>query len=117
LLAAPILQEETFGNVLLEARDAGLPVVTFDRGGLPELVTDGETGVICRSADLDGLLEGLLFFLDHPERRDRASARSLRQQELAEEDCTPERFTASWTAIFDSRLAEPAMSGIIETSL
>ena len=117
VLAAPILQEETFGNVLLEARDAGLPVVTFDRGGLPELVVDRETGFICASADLDGLLEGLRFFLDHPERRALASAQSLRQQELAEEDCTPARFTASWTAIFHDGLAEPAMSGIIETSL
>src|SRR5204863_190718 len=38
LLAAPILQEETCGNVALEARSVGLPVVTFERGGLPELV-------------------------------------------------------------------------------
>ena len=38
VLAAPILQEETFGNVALEARSVGLPVVTFARGGLTELV-------------------------------------------------------------------------------
>ena len=39
VLAAPILQEETFGNVALEARSVGLPVVTFARGGLTELVS------------------------------------------------------------------------------
>jgi glycosyltransferase involved in cell wall biosynthesis len=69
VLAAPILQEETFGNVALEARSVGLPVVTFARGGLTELVTHGRTGHVCASADLDGLLDGLRHFLAHPGER------------------------------------------------
>ena len=63
VLAAPILQEETFGNVALEARSVGLPVVTFARGGLTELVSHRGTGYVCASADLAGLLEGLRHFL------------------------------------------------------
>src|SRR5581483_1099482 len=81
VLAAPILQEETFGNVLLEARCAGLPVVTFDRGGLTELVSHRETGFVCRTADLEGLVEGLKHFLDRPAERERASRNSLAASE------------------------------------
>ena len=77
VLAAPILQEETFGNVALEARSVGLPVVTFARGGLTELVGHGTTGYVCASADLAGLLDGLRYFLAHPAERAAASARSL----------------------------------------
>ena len=48
VLAAPILQEETFGNVALEARSVGLPVVTFARGGLTELVSHGRPATCAR---------------------------------------------------------------------
>ena len=51
VLAAPILQEETFGNVVLEARSDGLPAVTFARGGLGELVAHRETGYLCPTPD------------------------------------------------------------------
>jgi glycosyltransferase involved in cell wall biosynthesis len=100
LLAAPILQEETFGNVLLEARYAGLPVVTFARGGLTELVAHGETGIVCDTPDLDGLLQGLRAFLDNPVRRADASRRSLAQNDRPDEDCTPDEFARRWWALF-----------------
>ena len=38
--------EEAFGIAALEAMAAGLPVIASDVGGLPELVTDGETGFL-----------------------------------------------------------------------
>jgi glycosyltransferase involved in cell wall biosynthesis len=66
LLLAPIVGEESFGNVVLEARSVGLPVVTFARGGLPELVEDRRSGYVCRSPDLEGLLAGIEFFRKTP---------------------------------------------------
>jgi glycosyltransferase involved in cell wall biosynthesis len=92
VLAAPILQEETFGNVALEALSVGLPVVTFARGGLTELVTHGRTGHVCASADLDGLLDGLRHFLAQPGERAAASAHSLAVSAAPGNDCTPGEF-------------------------
>jgi glycosyltransferase involved in cell wall biosynthesis len=100
VLAAPILQEETFGNVVLEARNAGLPVVTFDRGGLVELVADRETGFVCRSADVEGLVEGLEYFLSQPAERARASTNSLAASERPGEDRTTAEFERRWWALF-----------------
>ncbi len=100
LLVAPILQEETFGNVVLEARSVGLPVVTFDRGALAELVTHRETGYVCPTADLAGLREGVAYFLDRPAERARASDLSIAAADGAGEDCTPAEFERRWWALF-----------------
>jgi glycosyltransferase involved in cell wall biosynthesis len=101
VLSAPIVGEESFGNVALEARAAGLPVVTFARGGLVELVAHRETGYLCPTADLDGLLEGLRYFLRAPAERARASANSLAQAESPDNDCTAGEFARRWWAMFD----------------
>lgn len=103
VLAAPILQEETFGNVVLEARHVGLPVVTFARGGLPELVDHVHTGFVCSTPDLDGLLDGLRYFLSNADRRAAASENSLAAAVAAGNDCTPPEFERRWWAMFAPR--------------
>jgi glycosyltransferase involved in cell wall biosynthesis len=101
VLAAPILQEETFGNVALEARSVGLPVVTFARGGLTELVSHGDTGYVSASADLEGLLGGLRHFIADPAERAAASARSMAVSTAPTNDCTPGEFERRWWAMFE----------------
>ena len=101
VLSAPIVQEETFGNVALEARAVGLPVVAFARGGLVELVAHRETGYLCPTTDVEGLLEGLRYFLRDPSARARASAASLAASSAPENDCTPVEFEQRWWAMFD----------------
>lgn len=46
-------------GVLLLSYGFSRPVVVYPVGGLPESVIDGETGWICASADVDGLLAAL----------------------------------------------------------
>jgi glycosyltransferase involved in cell wall biosynthesis len=103
VLAAPITQEETFGNVALEARSVGLPVVTFARGGLTELVVHRRTGYLCETADLPGLLAGLRYFLEQPERRTVASAGSIDVSSEPDNDCTTPEFERRWWAMFAPR--------------
>jgi glycosyltransferase involved in cell wall biosynthesis len=47
--------KEPYGTVLGEALAAGLPVVGWDAGNLPHLITNGREGVILPVGDLDGL--------------------------------------------------------------
>ncbi len=46
-LLFPIQWEEPFGMVMIEALACGTPVVALDYGAVPEVVTHGETGIIC----------------------------------------------------------------------
>lgn len=55
----PSVWEEPFGRVALEAIMFGVPVVTTNRGGLPEIVQDGLTGVIVEP-DENSLAEGIM---------------------------------------------------------
>ncbi len=45
-LLSPIIWDEPFGLVVVEAMACGTPVIAFRRGAAPELVRDGETGFI-----------------------------------------------------------------------
>jgi len=48
---------ESFGLVALEAMSCGVPVIGYQAGGLPEVVTDGETGYLAGVGEIDRLAE------------------------------------------------------------
>jgi glycosyltransferase involved in cell wall biosynthesis len=62
--------EDNLPNVLLEAMCCGTPAISFAVGGVPDVVREGENGVLVRPADVPGLaaaIEG--FLLDPPQRQ------------------------------------------------
>ncbi len=58
---------EPFGIVNLEAMATETPVVAFKTGGIPELVVDGETGILVRPGDVKELANALEYVLKNPE--------------------------------------------------
>ncbi len=50
-LVFPIVWDEPFGMVMIEAMACGTPVVALRRGSVPEVVVDGVTGMVCDTAD------------------------------------------------------------------
>ncbi len=60
---------------LCEAMALGVPVVTTDVSGIPELVRDGDTGFVCAPADSAALTAALLRLL-----RDPAAARTVAER-------------------------------------
>lgn len=50
-------ESESFGLAALEAMASGLPVVSTLSGGIPEVVTAGETGFLAEVGDVDSLAE------------------------------------------------------------
>lgn len=51
LLVVPSLAREATTRVILEAYAAGVPVIASDTGGIPEIVSDGETGFLVPPGD------------------------------------------------------------------
>jgi glycosyltransferase involved in cell wall biosynthesis len=89
-------QREGFAVVNLEAKRAGIPSVVFPTGSLPEMVTHGVDGWICRDTTVAALVDGLAHFLSDPARR-RAAAAAARQSDRR---YNRERFAAEWAAVF-----------------
>jgi glycosyltransferase involved in cell wall biosynthesis len=59
---------EGFGMVALEAMERGRPVVASAVGGLPEIVADGETGLLVPPGDPGGLAGALVALASDPSR-------------------------------------------------
>ena len=56
-------EQESFGLSALEAMACEVPVVASRVGGLPEVITDGETGFLHPPADLDGMASSAVRLL------------------------------------------------------
>lgn len=71
-------------TVLLEAMALGTPCISTDVTGIPELVRDGETGLICPEGDPVALAGALRRMLAEPDLRSSVSAagRALIEQEF-----------------------------------
>jgi glycosyltransferase involved in cell wall biosynthesis len=65
---------EGFPHVVLEAMGAGLPVVATAVGGTPELVRDGENGLLIAPSANGELLKTLMKLVSSSEERQRLAA-------------------------------------------
>jgi glycosyltransferase involved in cell wall biosynthesis len=77
---------DTFPLAALEAMRFGVPTICFQSGGLPEMIVDGRTGIVCDEETVSGLASSIERLLGQPELRDQYSrAASLRYQQLYSE--------------------------------
>jgi glycosyltransferase involved in cell wall biosynthesis len=65
-LVVPSLFEEPFGIVAAEAMGQGVPVIAARSGGLPEVVEDGETGLLVPPGDVAALAERMRLLWNDP---------------------------------------------------
>ncbi|PZP55864.1 MAG: hypothetical protein DI586_05535 [Micavibrio aeruginosavorus] len=60
-------QTEAFGLVVLEAQCAGLPVVAFASGGVPEALDAGKTGLLAEEGNAEEFAAKIITLIDHPD--------------------------------------------------
>jgi glycosyltransferase involved in cell wall biosynthesis len=95
---------EGFGMVALEAMERARPVIASSVGGLPEIVADGETGLVVPAADAEALAEAIVVLAG-----DLRGAASMGQAGRARalEEFTPERCVERVEALY-VRALQPA---------
>jgi glycosyltransferase involved in cell wall biosynthesis len=71
---------------LLEAMSLGIPAVATRVGGTPEIVADGETGLLIESDDLPGFTSAIHLLLEQPNKLSNMAQQAKR--------CFEERFSA-----------------------
>jgi D-inositol-3-phosphate glycosyltransferase len=89
--------EEPFGLVITEAMAMERPVVGFASGAQPEIITDGEDGLLVPAGDCDALAEALVRLLEDPPLRKRLGARA---RQTVIERFSPSRQAREMTAVY-----------------
>lgn len=74
-------REEGFGLVLLEAMQAGVPVVATKVGGIPEIVVNGENGLLVEKEDVNALATAVIKLLEDKALRNRLILKGIKTAE------------------------------------
>ena len=69
-------RNEAFGLVYQEAAAAGLPAIGSRLNAIPEIIEDGETGLLVEPGDASGLVRALATLIDSAELRTRLGRRA-----------------------------------------
>lgn len=112
VLLAPIAWEEPFGLMFTEAMACGTPVIAFARGSVPEIIKDGETGLIVNSSEgdkrgewvikktgIEGLCEAVEKIYAMPEEEYRQMRRNCRKH--VEDNFTVERMVNRYEKVYE----------------
>ena len=89
-------RNEAFGLVYQEAAAAGLPAIGTRHNAIPEIIRDGETGLLVPTADQGALQAALGTLADSAELRHRLGARA---REIIEQVADPETYLDRLTTI------------------
>jgi glycosyltransferase involved in cell wall biosynthesis len=73
---------EAFGNVLVEAMACAVPIVASRSGGIPEIVIDGQCGLLATPADADSFAEKISQLAHNPEQRCHLATNALKRAVL-----------------------------------
>jgi glycosyltransferase involved in cell wall biosynthesis len=97
-------KNEAFPNVILEAMEAGVPIIAIRVHAMPEMLRDGTDGFLVDGGDVEMLADRLRWLKNHPKER-RRMGRSARER--ATLLYSVERVTGMWADLY-KRAADSA---------
>ncbi len=103
---------EGLGTSLLDAMACSRPIVATRAGGIPEVIPEGETGLLVPPRDAAALAQAIVMLLNDAPRRDRMGAAGLAH---VRERFTVERMVAETAAVYAARGWHRPRSGHCES--
>jgi len=93
---------EGFGYAVCEAMACGKPVITSDNSSLPELVQHNETGLLCKTDDVDAFVQAVRLLADN---RDLAGRMGDAGRERALRNFTLEKMAENHIRLYEKILS------------
>ena len=90
----PSVWEEPFGNTVVEAMAAGLPLITTRSGGIPE-ICEGVATIVDRENIVDNLSNAILDLYQHPDKRKQMAKASLERSKRFDKETYAKNFFAA----------------------
>jgi len=73
--------KESFGKVLIEAMAMGVPVISTDKGGPPEILSQGECGLLVPPCESEPIAAAVIKYLENEQLREEMIAKGRRKVE------------------------------------
>jgi glycosyltransferase involved in cell wall biosynthesis len=90
-------------RTIIEAMSLGVPVVASDAGGIPSLITDGQTGLLARTGDAASLARAIDRLVRSAGLRQRLGEAG---RAYAVRECRADRTAAAYLAVYDRVITE-----------
>jgi starch synthase len=109
-------RSEAFGMVYQEAAAAGLPCIATRINAIPEIVADGETGLLVDPGDIPALIQALRRLVANAELRRRMGAAARRRIQALS---SPEKYAANLVSLIRfaacgfAKNAKPQAAGVL----
>lgn len=93
-------RNEGFGSTLLDVMQQKVPIVASNVGGIPDVVLDNETGLLCQPGDTEAFYSSIVKLYDSPALRNELSSNALE----ALKQFLPENTAASYLQCYNASL-------------
>jgi len=98
IVVFPSIHPEAFGRVALEAMTFGKPVIASRVGGIPEIVKDGETGLLVPPDDGEELAKAIMTLVENEELRESMGKMG---EEVTHQEFNPEKIVEQHLKVYN----------------